>query len=464
MTTYTKLLILGGGLAGLSVGRWTKNLSPLILERSDKPGGHLQSDNWAGATWDQGPHVSFTKDAKVKELLAADLGSNYREFPSRVENYDQGSWIPHPIQSHLYALPPHIRTAAADAFLRRVDAKNPQSYRDWLHGAYGEFLAEEYMGRYTQKYWTCDPKAMGTDWVGLRMRIPSPEEIAASLVGPPTTTSHYITTVRYPTQGGFAAYITKFIHEANVQCNTEIQSIDLEHHRVTTNTDYIKYDRLVNTIPLPEFVHRCIQATPGVRAAAERLRCTSLWLIDVVTPHARRRDFHWAYVYDRDKLSTRITHMDALGPENTSDGHAAIQVEVYDSPYRPIALSPNAIRERVIQELRSMGLVDGMTELQSRIRRIPYANVLFDHQQRAALDAIWTWAESFGLHREPMDLHPLTDWTAPAPESCGELSFAGRFGQWKYAWTDDCIRRGMQIAASLDAGPWRTHNDTRRSS
>jgi protoporphyrinogen oxidase len=446
---HTRLLILGAGLAGLSVARWTHRLGPLLLEKSTAPGGHLRSDAWAGATWDQGPHVSFTRHEKVREVLASDLEGGFREFPSIVENYDQGLWIPHPIQSHLYALPEHTRLAAAESFRRRGGVEAAGTYAEWLHGAYGPFIAEEYMGRYTRKYWTCGPEAMGTDWVGLRMRVPTDDEVRASLAGPAASGSHYITTVRYPTRGGFSSYLGRFIDGADIRRDTEVLSIDLVGRRVHTTRGEYAYERLVNTMPLPEFVCCCIQATPEVREAAGRLRCTGLWLVDVLVPHGRRREFHWCYVYDRDKLSTRITHMDALAPGNAPAGTAAIQVEVYDSPYRALGLPPDCIRERVVHELRTMGLVDGTADVQSRVRRIPYANVLFDREQRSALDTIWSWAEDYGLLREPMDLHPLTDWAMPGPARCGDLSFAGRFGQWKYAWTDDCILRGMALAEAL---------------
>jgi protoporphyrinogen oxidase len=214
-------------------------------------------------------------------------------------------------------------------------------------------------------------------------------------------------------------------------------------------------DRLVCAIPLPVFVKRCLQADDRTREAASRLRCTSLWLVDVVAPHPRRRGFHWAYVYDESMLSTRLTHMDALSAGNAPEGSCAIQVEVYESAYRALRLDADEIRRRVVGELGRMGLIDAGTTAVSRIRRIPWANVLFDQEQSGALERIWEWAERFGLVREPMDTHPLTDWAAATPLTSPLLAFAGRYAQWKYFWTDDCILRGMQLGgrSTAPAGP-----------
>jgi hypothetical protein len=45
------------------------------------------------------------------------------------------------------------------------------------------------------------------------------------------------------------------------------------------------------------------------------------------------------------------------------------------------------------------------------------------------------------LCRETDDLDPATDW-AKATQPTGALIMAGRFAQWKYFWTDDCVLRG----------------------
>ena len=93
-----------------------------------------------------------------------------------------------------------------------------------------------------------------------------------------------------------------------------------------------------------------------------------------------------------------------------------------------------------------MGLADAAVS-RHFVKYVPWANVIFTHDTRPALECIWNWLESFGLEREEGDLHPLTDWNNTAsPVAGGKLVMAGRFGQWKYFWTDDCVLRGRQIA------------------
>jgi hypothetical protein len=77
-----------------------------------------------------------------------------------------------------------------------------------------------------------------------------------------------------------------------------------------------------------------------------------------------------------------------------------------------------------------------------------HANVMFTHARREALDTIFRWLEPFGLAREADDLDPARDWSADANDKPGSLMLAGRFAQWKYFWTDDCVLRGRQLTGA----------------
>ena len=104
----------------------------------------------------------------------------------------------------------------------------------------------------------------------------------------------------------------------------------------------------------------------------------------------------------------------------------------------------------MIEELIEMGLVcpdkaGGREKINSVSRFVKWANVVFHHGTESAMDVILNWLESKGMAREPDDLHPLTDWTSKQSFEKEKLILAGRFGQWKYFWTDDCVLRGKVL-------------------
>jgi protoporphyrinogen oxidase len=212
------------------------------------------------------------------------------------------------------------------------------------------------------------------------------------------------------------------------------------------------FTTLINTLPLPVLIQRS-DAPAEIQAAAARLSCSALLLVNVTADHPTLRPENWIYVYDEDKYTTRINCTELLSPHNAPVGKTGIQVEVYFSKFKPITESYEHVARKVCAELVEMGLVRSSEAIESvHTRWVPWANVIFDHDRREALDLIFGWLEKHGLQREHDDLEPMTDWDkkleSPAlPREKGQALFmAGRYAQWKYYWTDDCVLQGLNIS------------------
>jgi protoporphyrinogen oxidase len=137
-----------------------------------------------------------------------------------------------------------------------------------------------------------------------------------------------------------------------------------------------------------------------------------------------------------------------LSPNNMAGGRIGLQVEVYHSKHRTLAGTSEEIAECVAKEVIKMKLVDAIDEVHTR--KIDYANIIFDHERIEALDQILNWLGEFGLKRTSQDLKPMTNWDDDDATHLGELALAGRFGEWKYHWSDDCILRGKQIHDTIE--------------
>lgn len=442
-------LILGAGLAGLSCSHYLGHENCQILERKGHAYGHIHSEKINGFTWDEGPHVSFTKHSLVRELFADSVDGEFDEYPVKTGNYFRGSWIDHPAQSNLYQLPDPLRGECLASFLgsRVENDAPPANYQEWLERAFGPVFANTFPAAYTRKYWTRDPRDLTTDWVGGRVFQPNVEDVVAGSQGPLDRQTHYITHVRYPRRGGYQAFAQKLATGARIHYGAEVKRIDLRGRRVRTADGRVwTYKRLINTLPLPVFIAACNEVPFKVQEAARTLSCSHVLLVNAVAAHPTRRKENWMYVYDEDKLSTRINCTEKMTPGNAPEGHTGVQVEVYGSRHRPLDDDPTTIAARVIAELREMGLLDENVDVHAHTHFIPWANVIFDHAARHCLDEVWNWLEEFGLARETDDLNPLTRWDANSTPPAGtSLVMAGRFGQWKYFWTDDCILRGRQV-------------------
>lgn len=459
-------LILGAGLAGLSASWHLHHRDCVILEKSDVIGGHARSIVADGFTLDHGPHISFTRHDYVRDLFARNVDDAFHEMPISVANFYRGSLIEHPAQMHLWQLPQPLRSACAED-MKAAASSRPggdskpgppaANYHEWLRRSFGTSFADALPAAYTRKYWTVDPEQMTIDWLGPRMHTPSLSEVEASLVPGSRNKGYYITAGRYPEAGGFQEFFKPFAAGASVRLNCAVSRIDLARKSVTTTTgETLAYQRLISTLPLPEFVRLCMGVPPDVSEAVDHLDCTQLLLVDVFAPRHSQRDYRWFYVYDEDKASTRIHCVESMAPANAPAGMSCIQVEVYSSRYRPPAEPPESTAARVADELAELGFIsrDDLTNGLIRVatRSCQFANILFTKPRRGALDTVFRWLEGHGLSREVDDLEATTDWTASPPSPTGSIVMAGRFAQWKYFWTDDCVLRGRQIATN-EHGP-----------
>jgi protoporphyrinogen oxidase len=452
------ILILGAGLSGISCS-YHLNHDCVVIEKNNHAGGHIFSRKINEFIWDEGPHVSFTKNQYVKDLLALSLDNEFLEYPVFPVNYYKGNWVPHPAQSNLFAIPEPIKSEMLKDFLAsRANINNdtlPKNYQEWLEMAFGKVFANELPASYTRKYWTVEPKELSTDWVGERVFFPDVETVKKGYLEASNASNHYITSVRYPKHGGYYSYTNLLQKGINIQYNKVVKEISLENKVVYfTDGSFQNYEKLINTLPLDNFV-KFINAPDEIKRAAESLSCSELLLINFEVNHTAQIDSHWLYVYDEDKYATRINFTELLSPNNGPQGKCGIQVEVYFSKFKPQLESTDLIIEKVINELIEMNLLKSLNDLKAtNSNYVKYANIIFDHQRKESLDSILNYLSKNGLVRESDDLEPTSNWNNLMTEKIvgnnGNLYLAGRFAQWKYYWTDDCILRGKLISSYIN--------------
>lgn len=441
-------LIIGAGVSGLSASYHIGHENCVILEKEQKPFGHCASRERFGYDWDEGPHVSFTSSDYVRELIQMSVESEFTEFDARIGNYHYGCWVDHPAQLNLYQLSETIREACLSSFARSSgDVHDSRNYREWSENALGKEFAEQFTHRYTRKYWCVEPEMLSTGWLGPRVYRPSMQELEEGGRGKISVAKNYISTVRYPKRGGFESFLKFMADGARIHTNTVVDQIDLDRKQVVcSDSSVYEYRRLIVTIPLPVFIKKCRNVPLEILRAIEDLRHTSIKLINLVIPHSATRPEHWFYVYDHDKKSTRVTYVDKLKNGEGDADRSAVQVEVYFPGHQIPAT--DRLTEEVIDEMYELGVIKETTPKKDLLHfshDVEWGNVTFSHEREAALDRIFSWLATKGMQREGGDLeYGLSNEEALNLDS--SISLCGRYAQWKYLWSDDCILRGKQIA------------------
>jgi protoporphyrinogen oxidase len=426
-----QVTIIGAGISGLATAYHAGHERSVIYEAKSHYGGHMHSIARDGFTWDDGPHVSFTNSEHVEELFSQSVDGKFEESEPIVANYYQGHWIDHPSQSNLYQVPEPLRTQCLESFVetRAMDANHPKpsNYQEWIEQAFGPVFANTFPAAYTRKYWTTEPRNMGTDWIGARVFYPSVEDVTGGYHGPLGRSTYWVKKFRYPSHGGFGAFADGFAQNARINYGQSLEWIHFGQRRLGFSSGLLAdYDALVSTLPLPLLIGLAEDAPADVREAAEALRCTNAFLVEVAARHPSPRKDQWVYVYDEDKKSTRISFTERFSPNNAPPSSSGIVVEVYGSPYRPLPTDRHALARLVELELVDMGLLESLDAvISTHVRYIPWAQVIFDHNRRPALDVINPFLERMGVVN------------------------VGRFAEWAYLMTHDCVLKAKKAAERL---------------
>lgn len=421
-----QVTILGAGISGLSASFHFGHQRCLVYEAKPHYGGHIFSFVRDGFTWDDGPHVLFTDSDYVKQVFAEGVDGEFEERVPEVTNYYQGHWIDHPAQSNLYQIPEPLRSQCLESFLasRSEGLKKPVNYEEWLHQAFGRVFADTFPAAYTRKYWTTDPVNLGTDWIGARVYYPSVDDVKGGYKGPLGKSTYWVKRFRYPSRGGFLPFARKLGDGARIEYGKTLEKINFAKRRMLFGGGFqTDYETLVSTLPLPVLM-RCAEDAPDqVREAAEQLRTTQLYLVDIAARHPAKLKHHWVYIYDEDKLGTRVTMMENLSPHNVPPSCTGMSVEVCGSAYKPLPPDRDEVVRTVKDELIEMGLLESSEAvISANLRYVPWGQVIFDHNRKSALQTINQFLDSVGVIR------------------------VGRYAEWKYAMTHDCVLRGKQEA------------------
>jgi protoporphyrinogen oxidase len=377
--------------------------------------------------FDVGPHISFTKDPRIQELFAANVDQEYETVQIHLNNYWRGYWPTHPVQLHLHGLPDDVVVKVITDFIaeRQAEPREVRNYGDWLLTSFGRTFAELFPMQYTRKYHLTTAENMSTDWLGPRIYRPNLEEVLRGALSAAAPQKHYITHFRYPSRGGFDSYLRKLVPRMDIRLEHELVGVDPRIRELAfANGVRVRYDGLVSSIPLPRLVPMIAGAPADVVEASQRLACSTCVLVNLGVGRPELSAAHMTYFYDEDICFSRLSFPHMLSVRNAPPGTGSIQAEVYFSDkYRPRTGKPEDLIERVIADLRRVGLLREDDRILFRgAMLVPFANVIFDLDRTEALHTVHGYLDDLGI------------------------AYCGRYGDWGYMWTDESFVSGERAA------------------
>jgi protoporphyrinogen oxidase len=426
----SNVCVIGTGMAGYGAAHrlTAAGVRPVLFDKKGHYGGHTASFVYDGKfTFDEGPHVSFTKHERLQELFADNVDGQYETLHTKVNNYWKGYWIKHPAQVNLHGLPPELVVNCIRDFVKAQHTEHGEirNYEQWLRASFGDTFAETFPMEYTIKYHTTPASNKSLDWIGPRLYQAKLEEVLRGALVPSSPDVHYISHFRYPSHGGFVSYLRRFMDAADLRLGHALEWIDPKAQEIRfTNGVTVPYSGVVSSVPLPELIPRIKGAPRDVVEAAAKLACTEVVIVNLVVNRPDLLDAHWTYIYDQDVFFTRLSTPHLQSPHNVPPGCGSIQAECYYSDkYRPLDRTPQECIEPTIKDLIRIGVLREDDQILFRdAMHIKYANVIFDLERADALAIVHGYLDDIGV------------------------AYCGRYGDWAYIWTDESFISGERAA------------------
>jgi UDP-galactopyranose mutase len=337
------VLVLGAGVAGLAAAKVLRESGTeyLIIEKKSEIFGHAKSHRIGDFVFDEGPHILFGRNEKLSNFAGAPISSAF-EFKARPGNIWDGHLINHPIYLDFSSLPKPTFIEIADSLseirLNLQSNQNPKNYEEWLDLTQGKYIRTKFTEVYNQKYWRTATKELDTDWLGNRVHaisieqqntIRSYRDSSKLHTLDLTQNSYYVTQYAYSAEG-FQDLFPSLIDESTIK-NCEVFEIDVAKQIAATSLGYFKYERLISTIPLTEFVRISTPKPPNLDAPMKKLKVTSFVCDNFIIKGSisKTHDFTWIYSYDEDFLPARISFPTRLHSKEGHEGKFSLQTETY---------------------------------------------------------------------------------------------------------------------------------------
>jgi protoporphyrinogen oxidase len=436
------VLILGGGLAGLSTAVFLKR-PWLLLEREARVGGKTRTDVLHGGFhFDATGHWLHLRDPEMKAFVTERwLPDGWVSISRRAAVFSRGVFTRFPYQVNTHGLPPEV---VAENLLGFIDAtlgekgralreREPRNFEEFILRSVGEGFAKNFMVPYNTKLWTVPPAELSAAWCGRFVPKPSLQEVVEGALGLGGDQLGYNATFLYPRSGGIEALARALSAAAKggrVSTGTTAQGLDWKRRTCTLSTgESVRFSSLVSTIELPQLVTVLGQGPAGVpdevRAAASKLRSFTVTYVRVGVRGPNRQPWHWVYLPGPEFQTYRIGSPSAVYPALAPAGTASFYVEYSHHGERTKASCAAA----AVEDLLGCRMIDSREDvLFAEAEEIPHAYVIYDDAYGPARKTVMDFLDVAGIH------------------------LAGRYGQWEYSSMEDALLSGRATAAKLDAG------------
>lgn len=420
--------ILGGGISGIALQRFFKRPSE-ILESADKPGGLCRTFFKDGFGYDLGGHILFSKNETINTLVDELLGENINRCKRANKILFKDRLIKYPFENDLGALSKEDAYECLIGYLKN-DYPKPTNLEEWCYHTFGKGIAEKYLLPYNQKIWNIPVNQQTMEWVE---RIPKPpmEDVLKSALGISTEGYLHQLFFRYPKQGGVEALVKALMpKEPQLICNFKIEKIrKTSSGWAVSNAHTTKhYEKIVVAFPIHEAV-RCFENVPDeVLTAVQNLRYNTINVVFAAVNDRSLMDYSAIYIPDPSVVCHRVCYMGYFSEALVKPGTSSLIAEITTNPGDGIhELSDDAMVERTLNDLDRIQVLKKSNVIVTDIKRSRYGYPVYDLNYSRNVKIMRDYFKSI------------------------DVDLLGRFAEFEYINSDECLRRAIALANRYNA-------------
>jgi protoporphyrinogen oxidase len=444
-----EVIVLGGGIAGLSAGYVLSRagVDLVVCEKDSVVGGLSRTIVHDGYRFDLGGHRFFTKDPALEAFVKELMGMEFIVAPRSSKIYFRGKYFDYPLKPFNALFGMGIAATVGiitDYLVERAKnlVRKPRivSLEDWVVNRFGRRMFELYFKEYSEKVWGLRCDRISEEWVaqrikGLSLWVAIKEAIHKSGDQKIATLAEKFL---YPELGigRIPDRLRDEIDKVNaVLTNTRVTRVQHNGRRieaVTTLTPEgemtLAAQEFISSIPVTSLVRMLRPRPPqDVLEAAGRLRYRDTIIVAVMVDKERVTDLTWIYVPERRIPFGRIHEPKNWSPKMAPPDKTILVTEYFcfagDETWQS---SDEELARTTVRYLEELGFVEREEVLDTCVVRVKKAYPLLEVGYRESYAKITAYLGGFS-----------------------NLQVIGRTGMFRYHNMDHAIDTGIKAAENI---------------
>lgn len=442
----SNIAILGGGMAGLSLGYYAKKkgLHFRIYEANNRIGGNSVTLKHGDFLFDLGAHRFHDQDEEVTKEIKVLLGEDLKKLnvPSKIYHNDR--FIDFPLSPFNLMKNMGLRPfskAVVDVGSSRLKRRETNgTFEEFALHTYGRTLAESFLLNYSEKLWgiSCDrlsPEIAGKRMMGLNLRTFFMEAI----LGQKAKTKHLDGSFYYPEMGigTIAKKMGEFSGKNNILINSKITKIFHNSSRIESievnGQERIDTSEVISSLPLNILLNIMEPLPPKeILTLAKGLRYRNVILVALFLNKESVTKAATVYFPTPGFPFARIYEPKNRSKDMSPPGKTSLVAEIPSQPEDEIwKLEDEKLIASISSKFAQIGWIRDDEVIDATVKRIYYAYPILEIGSEKKVEKINSFLKGFR-----------------------NLKVSGRNGRFRYAWIHDMVKSGKEIIEEYNSNPF----------